>query len=189
MTNETASVAYEAPRQDRNCDSDQADQTSRKPALFNDKSVVSDEAPATTYIRSRTSTTLFSPRGASIAESRVGHPPPKRVRWRPHRGASQIMWKLHRAIPINRVLQEWPPPKASDVGQGTPDLQSGYPLNIRSVTGGALERPPHDSSLLRRAILIAIGQKLKAERDPPTDLTPELRNILRRLEEQKDNEK
>jgi hypothetical protein len=136
-----------------------------------------------------TSTTLFSPRGASIAESRVGHPPPKRVRWRPHRGASQIMWKLHRAIPINRVLQEWPPPKASDVGQGTPDLQSGYPLNIRSVTGGALERPPHDSSLLRRAILIAIGQKLKAERDPPTDLTPELRNILRRLEEQKDNEK
>ena len=35
----------------------------------------------------------------------------------------------------------------------------------------------------------AIGQKLKAERDPPTDLTPELRNILRRLEEQKDNEK
>lgn len=120
---------------------------------------------------------------------RVGHPPPKRVRWRPHRGASQIMWKFHRAIPINRVLQEWPPPKASDVGQGTPDLQSGYLLNIRSVTGGALERPPHDSSLLRRAMLIAIGQKLKAESDPPTDLTPELRNILRRLEEQKDNEK
>jgi hypothetical protein len=38
-------------------------------------------------------------------------------------------------------------------------------------------------------MLIAIGQKLKAESDPQTDLTPELRNILRRLEEQKDNEK
>ena len=45
------------------------------------------------------------------------------------------------------------------------------------------------NSLLRQAMLIAIGQKLKAECDPPTDLTPELRNILRRLEEQKENEK
>jgi hypothetical protein len=52
-----------------------------------------------------------------------------------------------------------------------------------------VERPPHDRSLLRQAMLIAIGQKLKAESDPPTDLTPELRNILRRLDEQKDKEK
>jgi hypothetical protein len=52
-----------------------------------------------------------------------------------------------------------------------------------------VERPPRDSALLRQAMLIAIGQKLKAEIDPPTDLTSELRNILRRLEQQKDNEK
>jgi hypothetical protein len=52
-----------------------------------------------------------------------------------------------------------------------------------------VERPPHDRSLLRQAMLIAIGQKLKAESDPPTDLTPELRNILRRLDAQKDKEK
>jgi hypothetical protein len=52
-----------------------------------------------------------------------------------------------------------------------------------------VEPPPHDSSLLRQAMLVAIGQKLKAESDPPTDLTPELRDILRRLEEPKDNEK
>ena len=52
-----------------------------------------------------------------------------------------------------------------------------------------VERPPHDGSLLRRAMLMGIGQKLKAECDPPKDFTPELRNILTRLEEQKDNEK
>jgi hypothetical protein len=47
----------------------------------------------------------------------------------------------------------------------------------------------HDSSLLRQAMLIGIAERLKTECDPPTDLTPELRNILRRLEEQKDKEK
>ena len=47
----------------------------------------------------------------------------------------------------------------------------------------------HDSSLLRQAKLIGIAERLKTECDPPTDLTPELRNILRRLEEQKDKEK
>ena len=52
-----------------------------------------------------------------------------------------------------------------------------------------MERPPHDSSLLRRAMLMGIAERLKTEYSPPTDLTPELRNILRRLEEQKDNEK
>ena len=52
-----------------------------------------------------------------------------------------------------------------------------------------VERPPHDGSLLRRAMLMGIGQKLKAECDRPKDFTPELRNILTRLEEQKDNEK
>ena len=36
---------------------------------------------------------------------------------------------------------------------------------------------------------MGIAERLKTERDPPTDLTPELRNILRRLEERKDNEK
>jgi hypothetical protein len=52
-----------------------------------------------------------------------------------------------------------------------------------------VERRPHDSSLLRQAMLTGIAQRLKAEWAPPTDLTPELRNILRRLEEQKENEK
>jgi hypothetical protein len=52
-----------------------------------------------------------------------------------------------------------------------------------------VERRPHDSSLLRRAMLTSIAERLQAECDPPTDLTPELRNILRRLEERKDNEK
>jgi hypothetical protein len=47
----------------------------------------------------------------------------------------------------------------------------------------------HDSSLLRQAMLIGIAERLKTECDPPTDLTPELRNILRRLEEQKDKER
>ena len=36
---------------------------------------------------------------------------------------------------------------------------------------------------------MSIAERLQAERDPPTDLTPELRNILRRLEEQKNKEK
>jgi hypothetical protein len=52
-----------------------------------------------------------------------------------------------------------------------------------------MERPPHDRSLLRRAMLMSIAERLQAECDPPTDLTPELRNILRRLEERKDKEK
>jgi hypothetical protein len=52
-----------------------------------------------------------------------------------------------------------------------------------------VERPPHDSSLLRQAMLTGIAQRLKAECHPPTHLTPELGNILRRLEEQKDEEK
>jgi hypothetical protein len=43
--------------------------------------------------------------------------------------------------------------------------------------------------LLRQAMLTGIAQRLKVEYNPPTDLTPELRNILRRLEEQKDKEK
>ena len=49
-----------------------------------------------------------------------------------------------------------------------------------------MERPPHDRSLLRRAMLMSIAERLQAECDPPTDLTPELRNILRRLEERKE---
>ena len=49
-----------------------------------------------------------------------------------------------------------------------------------------MERRPHDSLLLRQAMLTAVGQRLKVECDPPRDLTPELRNILRRLDEQND---
>ena len=52
-----------------------------------------------------------------------------------------------------------------------------------------MKGPGHDVSLLRQAMLTGIAQPLKTECDPPMDLTPELRNILRRLEEQKDNEK
>ena len=52
-----------------------------------------------------------------------------------------------------------------------------------------MARPPQDVSLLRQAMLTGIAQRLKAGCDPPIDLIPELRNILRRLEEQKDNEK
>ena len=52
-----------------------------------------------------------------------------------------------------------------------------------------MKRPPPDSSLLRRAMLMSIAERLKTECNPPTDLTPELRNILRRLEEQEDSEK
>ena len=47
----------------------------------------------------------------------------------------------------------------------------------------------HDVSLLRQAMLTGIAERLKEECDPPMDLTPELRNILRRLEEEEDNEK
>jgi hypothetical protein len=35
-------------------------------------------------------------------------------------------------------------------------------------------------------MLMNIAQQLKTEYNPPTDLTPELRHILRRLNEQKD---
>ena len=52
-----------------------------------------------------------------------------------------------------------------------------------------MKGPGHDTSLLRQAMLTGIAQRLKKEYDPPTDLTPELRDILRRLEERNDNEK
>ena len=52
-----------------------------------------------------------------------------------------------------------------------------------------MKGPGHDTSLLRQAMLTGIAERLKKEYDPPTNLTPELRNILRRLEEQKDKEK
>jgi hypothetical protein len=55
-------------------------------------------------------------------------------------------------------------------------------------TGADVKGPGHDSSLLRQAMMTGIAQRLKTECNPPTDLTPELRNILRRLEEQKDKE-
>ena len=48
-----------------------------------------------------------------------------------------------------------------------------------------MKRPPHDSSLLRQAMLMGIAERLTTECSPPTDLTPELRNLVRRLEEQK----
>jgi hypothetical protein len=48
-----------------------------------------------------------------------------------------------------------------------------------------VERQPHDVLLLRQAMRTAIGQRLKAECGPPTDLTPELREMLKRLEERK----
>ena len=58
-----------------------------------------------------------------------------------------------------------------------------------SQAGGDVKGPGHDTSLLRQAMLIGIAQRLNKEYDPPTDLTPELRDILRRLEERNDNEK
>ena len=50
-----------------------------------------------------------------------------------------------------------------------------------------MKRSPPDSSLMRRAMLMGISERLKTEYNPPTNLTPELRNILMRLEEQRDN--
>jgi hypothetical protein len=58
-----------------------------------------------------------------------------------------------------------------------------------SQAGWDVKGPGHDTSLLRQAMLTAIAQRLKKEYDPPTDLTPELRDILRRLEVRNDNEK
>ena len=55
------------------------------------------------------------------------------------------------------------------------------------MDGGAVEWPLGNSlASLRRAMLMNIAQQLKTEYNPPTDLTPELRHILRRLNEQKD---
>jgi hypothetical protein len=52
-------------------------------------------------------------------------------------------------------------------------------------------RPPYDPWLLdlHKAMLIGIAENLKIEYPPLNNLTPELMDVLRRLEEKKDKQK
>ena len=52
------------------------------------------------------------------------------------------------------------------------------------------DRPPYDPWSLdeHRAVLIGIADYLKIEFPPSNDLTPELMDVLRRLEEKKDKQ-
>jgi hypothetical protein len=52
-------------------------------------------------------------------------------------------------------------------------------------------RPPYDPWLLdlHRAMLIGIADNLKIEYQPPNDLTPELMDVVKRLEGKKDKQK
>ena len=56
---------------------------------------------------------------------------------------------------------------------------------------GVADRPPYDNWLptVHRATLTGIAEHLKIEYEPPTDPTPELADLLRRLDDEQDKQK